>query len=444
MPQAPTRFRTPEWPTWLDFGWLLLLAAYVLAGIQTVPFHGDEATILYMGRDLPVLLAGDGQSLSFTPAPKDGAAQELRLINGSLTTWLYGSAGVALGYQPGMWTNQWDWGQGDGANLQMGAMPPADHLLASRALSAITLSAGLIALYAIGRLVNGRALGLIAATLLAVHPVILMSSRRAMFEGPMVATSLFVILAGLGFLRKPGWVSSALFGLTVGLAIAAKHTNLIVVLAVFFGLLFAMASGHFQQDRWLRRGQIVAALLFGGLVFLALNPGWWGQNVPETASIVVQDRDALLKTQVELYGGYESLADRAAGLFSDSLAPAPDFFEVVQHAGIEAETSAYLSGPFAGIGITGFPFDILVGMATLTGWVLLARSRQVSRADKAILLAWATLVPLIILITNPLPWQRYYLPNYPIVVLGVAFAAVTGLRWIHSRLGSPAPETTYA
>ena len=44
------------WQRRLDAVWLGLLALYVLAGAGQMPFHGDESTLIYMGRDYHYLL----------------------------------------------------------------------------------------------------------------------------------------------------------------------------------------------------------------------------------------------------------------------------------------------------------------------------------------------------------------------------------------------------
>ena len=42
-------------PPWADALWLALLAAYIVAGAAIVPFHGDESSLMFMGRDFHYL-----------------------------------------------------------------------------------------------------------------------------------------------------------------------------------------------------------------------------------------------------------------------------------------------------------------------------------------------------------------------------------------------------
>ncbi|MDQ7033687.1 MAG: hypothetical protein Q9P01_02290 [Anaerolineae bacterium] len=88
-------------PRWFDILWLLVLSAYILAGISLVPLHGDESTQTYMARDFYTLFVErDLSQLSYGAWDTlDGQAateQDLRLKDGvtaPLSLWcgcLYG------------------------------------------------------------------------------------------------------------------------------------------------------------------------------------------------------------------------------------------------------------------------------------------------------------------------------------------------------------------
>ena len=55
-------------PRWFDWLWLGLLAMYIVAGAAIVPFHGDESTLMVMGRDYHyIFVEGDLSKVFFDP-----------------------------------------------------------------------------------------------------------------------------------------------------------------------------------------------------------------------------------------------------------------------------------------------------------------------------------------------------------------------------------------
>ena len=53
-------------PRWFDWLWLGLLAMYIVAGAAIVPFHGDESTLMVMGRDYHyIFVEGDLSKVFF-------------------------------------------------------------------------------------------------------------------------------------------------------------------------------------------------------------------------------------------------------------------------------------------------------------------------------------------------------------------------------------------
>ena len=50
---------------WIDILWCLCTTAYILAGIQDVPLHGDESTQIYMGRDFYYHILGNTEQVLF-------------------------------------------------------------------------------------------------------------------------------------------------------------------------------------------------------------------------------------------------------------------------------------------------------------------------------------------------------------------------------------------
>src|SRR5579859_5136115 len=93
-----------------------ILVMYVLAGCALVPFHGDESTILYMSRDFDTLfLRGDLAHIEYRdPPPVDdpeaATKQDLRVLNGVTSKYLYGMAWWLSGFTAHDLNQQWIWG----------------------------------------------------------------------------------------------------------------------------------------------------------------------------------------------------------------------------------------------------------------------------------------------------------------------------------------------
>ena len=142
---------------------------------------------------------------------------------------------------------------------------------------------------------------------------------------------------------------------------------------------------------------------------------------PARLSDLLIERAALLESQVIAAGGATTLSDRLAGILTQPFLQPVEIYEAGFWANSSAfveEVRAYTESVWAGLGgaLVG---AVLSAIALVGTGLLLFRLR---RGDSAAwgLLFWL-LVTLATLLVNPLPWQRYYLPLLPIVVLLAAW-----------------------
>jgi len=156
------------------------------------------------------------------------------------------------------------------------------------------------------------------------------------------------------------------------------------------------------------------------------SPALWNDPLPRLGDLLAV-RTELLTIQVGgVPTGPMSLEMRLAFLFLQPFAAPLMQYEVQAWAGvtsINAEAAAYLASPLSGwhwgmIGglvATGIAFVGVVGLL-----IALWRSPLEGRSAAVGLLIWL-LGTMIAMLTNPLPWQRYYLPLIPIsaVLVGV-------------------------
>jgi hypothetical protein len=392
--------------------WLILaaLTAYILLGVRLTPFHGDESTLIYMGRDTAYLLNGQPERLLYREPPLSPTEQHLRLLNGTLAKSAYGLLNVLGGRTLDAWNEQWEWGADWAYNIQTNRLPDEAILLAARWLSALALVVGLAAFYACVRLLLAQVhgLALLALALLALHPAVLLNGRRAMMEGWMLAGMLLVVWVGLRLARRFSLSVALLLGLFSGLALASKHTAAVTLLGVFGGLALA---------RLRRLPALIAVGLLALMIFYALNPAWWGDPLARLSSVLAL-RTELLTGQVSAFGGYVGLLDQVGGFLRQGLWPMPQYYEVSAWAGFIGEPiRAYEAATWTGLRLAGLDAGLFI-LAIVGVGGLLRRWREPAAR---VALAWMGATLLFVLLLTPLEWQRYYLPAYPVMILCAAY-----------------------
>jgi hypothetical protein len=432
------------------FLYLGLLIIYILSGTALVPFHGDEATQIYMSRDYVYqFMERDLSKLAYSDNPASPTEQHLRLLNGTVSKYLIGLAWHLRGFTPEDLNEQWDWGADWNYNQTTGHAPSQDLLITARAASAILLAVGAIVIFVIGWQVGGLPTAYFASLFYALSPALLLNGRRAMMEGSFICFSLLTVLTAIWLLQRPSWRSTLALGVSAGLAVASKHTAIFTVAAVF------MACGIYVFTRTIRTWRVVpvhiylryfVAIGLMGITFLVLNPAWWGDPIGR-AGTVLGMREALLNEQVTFFGGYANFGERAAGFVRQVLIALPQYFEVEGWEGyIGDQIQAYEASVWRGVSVGGsvlgaLALCIMIGIGV---WALI-RGRKTRLAARWLVGVWALAMVLTTLLLTPIEWQRYYLPAYPAIGLvgalgltrvlqGIAYAQRQWMNGDHTRL----------
>ncbi|MEL7674854.1 MAG: phospholipid carrier-dependent glycosyltransferase [Chloroflexota bacterium] len=427
----------------LDALWLLALAVYIFAGIDAAPFHGDESMLLYMSHDYQFLVQQrDVDRVLYRDPPIDPLDQELRIINGTVSKMAMGLAWDLAGYAVDDLNQPWIWGfydpQGEWNewtyNRAFGHMPSDGLLRAGRVSSAALLALSALALFIITRwIVPARWAAWVATGLYVTQPSVLLNGRRSMMEGAMLLGATLVILAAIGLLRaqarpnasgRARWAWALALGVAGGFALASKHTNALA-LAVAFPValvepLIRRAEGARFDATHVARLAVAGALALA--VFLALNPAWWSDplHMPER---VVETRQRVIEGQLRGYGGFDAWWERPAALVDHAFFAPAQYYEVpVWQEYIGDQIADYESSALAGRG-GGPVWGGLLAAAFVFGGLALAKRWRDGPALLALL--WPLLIALALLVSNPLNWQRYYLPLQP----GIALVAAAGVDW---------------
>ncbi|NWF68154.1 MAG: phospholipid carrier-dependent glycosyltransferase [Chloroflexi bacterium] len=426
---------------------LLALAAYILAGTALVPFHGDEATILFASRDYEYfVLRADPSLLRYTDTPS--VEQDLRLRNGMVSKLLAGLAWHLAGYSVDDLPGPWDWGADFALNAQFGHLPQEGLLLAARWSSALLLALGALIVFALGWRLGSMLsaplpVAYLASLYYALHPALLLNGRRVMMEGSFTLFTLLIVLTGLLFLRAQntrGQISAALLlGACSGLALASKQTALVIMAAVLAacGLYIFAAAVRRPAAKtrallpllWLALAGTLAAA-----VFLLLNPVWWDDPLARTLQ-ALQDRQNLLTGQSQFFGGYAG--DALVGFWRQTLVALPQYYEAPGwDIHIAEQIARYEASPLRGISMGGTDSGAaaLLALALVGAWALL-RAANGDNPTRLIFLTWVGVVLLLGLLLTPLEWQRYYLPVYP----PLGLLAALGLVWLARALKTRLP-----
>jgi 4-amino-4-deoxy-L-arabinose transferase-like glycosyltransferase len=276
--------------------------------------------------------------------------------------------------------------------------------------------------------------------LLLLHPVVLLNGRRALQEGSMLLFGLLTFWAALLVARRiaggaaPSVRLWAFFAVASGLCLASKHLGLCFVVAGMAVIAAARLRLHGSPTGRPLIG-LLSALAGALAVFLALSPALW-INPPARIADLLRVRAELVEAQGESLR--PSLAAAGARLLMMPFVEPPQYFETADIASdpmLHAWAAASGQSPFSGLPLAGLAGWAITGLALVgMGWSLAGlRTRGEHAIVRAAPALW-WLVTAVLLLVNPLPWQRYYLPLVP----PSALLAVLGLSML-KRLARRAP-----
>lgn len=414
---------------------------YVIAGRTVTPFHGDESIYTAMSVDYGYLfIEQDLSKVLYSETPHNPVLQSYRITDAVLMRYFIGMAWHLQGFGVEDMNAPWWWEQSFEFNVENNYHPGDDLLLAARIPAVLFTAGAVLLLFLIGLNLQGRITAYIASLYFGLNPAVLVNGRRAAKEGPHLFFELFVLLVAIMMLRAlharangqrhlPLWAYGITLGASSGLAIASKHTNVLVVATVFAALFFYAAFKMRHQFR----DVFVRLLLAGSLcigTFIAVSPAYWNNPI-ERALMAAEIRADVLSGQVNNFdNSYQgNLALKLQGFWQLVFAGgAPMYYEAEEWGGyIGNQIIHYETTPFTGLSLpgTGVPLFalMLIGYAVLYG---LLKPTQIDPIAQWVLGFWGVVVLIYAVLLIPLGWQRYYLPFYP--MLGIT--AALGVTWV--------------
>ena len=411
----------------------------MLAGCVLVPFHGDESTTLYESRDFTTFfLNGDLAHLIYrvpppTDDPEAATRQELRILNGVLSGYIYGAMAHLAGFTTADLNQQWDWGADWAYNHTNHAYPETPLLFVTRWTSALLTALSVTLIFGAGYKIGGRWTAYLAALVYTLTPAVLLNGRRAVFEGSLLLTEallLYVTIRIVG--KRPSFKGILALGAASGLALLSKHTNALIIAAAFLALIAYPVIQRRWRSVFATVGMLIPAGLLTAIIFFAFNPSWWGTPLT-MPQIVLAKRQAIIGGQADPVQTPHALvqpAQQLDALLRESLLAPPQYFESDQpwSIWIGDQIARYEASGLAGP--SGSVWSIIMAGLLIVG-VLVSLYRW-QRAPPLVLLIWLIVTVLGLYVLNPLDWQRYYLP------LAAPVALLTGqstglFRWLWRR-----------
>jgi len=417
---------------------LVVALAVNLWNLASVPFHPDEATWIFMSRDLALIAREGLGAVCWQPGSAADPVALERVRTAPLPRHILGLERLAGILPAGAVPVDWDWTTTWAINADRGAVPSAGVLLAARILMALLTAFAALLVFLIARRLGSAVAGWAASLLFIFNPVMLLHGRRAMSEAALV---FGVCLAIWLMMRLPR--SGPIQGAGVALALLAKHSGIVVAPAALFSALWPVAPAGEGADIpargrvrfYLGRALRTSALMALGfvVVFGLLSPSLWCH--PFVAlDAMLRSRTSLVDAQVEALRSAGTAfvlftpAERIVALIDRVFVASPVFWEIPNYAAeTAASEAAYMRAPIDNL-LRGPAWGSVMLALWLSGAAIGAllvfhrATAPASRRDLAIVLVWVLGTTLALLALVPIAWQRYYLPLVPALCVWQGYA----------------------
>ena len=406
----------PQRVDWATMGMILLLTVLYAWTLPAVPFHPDESTHIFMSKDI----SQNPLTLSWEGALPLGAEERIRAIDAPLAKYLIGAVRETFSIPP--LKADWNWSLSWEENLTAGALPSNRQLIFARLTMVLLLPFSLWLYYLALKKILPAIPSLIAVLLLGLNPLLLLHTRRAMSEGPLLFGTALFLWAATRDKRNP-W----LIGLAAGIAVAAKHSALALVPAAVLAVVFLPGeSPSFKKATF--NTLKTSLVLF--LTILLLNPFYWKRPL-DALNAGSRARFNLAREQQEDYLGRfdlegPQLRTTIPGLILNTFLTEPQTEEVGNYLSeTEESREKYLANPIHNWGRDIISGSILAALSLIGVGLAFWRFPAKKSAEKNNLLIFALATLCMGVFTAfLLPWQRYVVALLPFIFSWVGVALV--------------------
>ena len=279
---------------------IILITLLFIIGIDSVPFHPDESTQIFMSSDLETFFS-DPASIYWSADKNDDQKQTYRTLDAPMTRYTIGIGRKIAHLKP--LPADWDWSLSWENNKAKGALPDQKLLFIARLSIAIFFPLTLLGIYECGNIITGSKLwGLITLLLFSSNALVLLHTRRAMSESLLLFSTVLFTLSMLK-IRNRYWLLS----IPAALAFNTKQLSIPLFIVGLIVIFLQLLSRHAAIRKYVKH--FVLYLLLFSLITLLLNPFLWQQPY-QSMLASISNRHILLQNQIEMFSTiYPSLLD---------------------------------------------------------------------------------------------------------------------------------------
>lgn len=389
---------------------LLVTPVWSFAGMVDVPFHGDEAQNIYMARYFDLFFL-----------KRDFSNPEWRVFwartHPPVSKYLTGLALFTTGQDPSEMDQPWRWKDGEQTNLELGRVPSASALIASRSLMTCLFTLSIVLCAAVCFRLSGFIGALVAGPVFAISGKAHDSLRRATPDAPLIFFGMLTVLSSMKLLKclqssddkasRRTFAWAALTGLWLGLAGGTKLSAAALIPMALVppavSWLIHRSSGTSLAPLRRLLASYAILLTVTAVTFVIPDPALY-ENPMEGINALIVTRRSQASIQQQ-------------GLPEAALTTVP------------SRVGAMVDEVFHPVGLIVF----LVGLG-LMAWQEFRNWTRRAVTGRTVVLLWVGGTFAFTALLTPMNWGRYFVPLVPCqaVILGYLAAAVVGVmrnRW---------------
>ena len=390
----------------------------MLNGLEKIPFHPDESSVLFQSRDLEKIIS-DPLSMVWSADRIGEIDQTYRLLNPPLPKYIIGLGRVLAGYSSNDVDNDWNWSGTWDENVASSALPEPKLLLSSRIATTIVMLFSMVPLAITARKISGDRLLIVVLVIFGLHSLALLHGRRAMSEGPLIFGISLAILGILEAEERP-WLA----GLGTAIAASSKLSAAALFPVAVIAIIWRRKSQ--DKDGKLRLRGLLVFCAVAIIVSLLLNPVLWSNPISSIGGIwnsrvefATQQTETLRGISPELV--LETPSQRISAMIAMLFVRRPQTSEVANYVQqLNVGEQSYLSNPINTLfsGFVGGGLALFVSIFGISHSLFRVYKGEWKRKREILLLLIGTvLLAYAIFLANTIPFQRYYIPLLPFTIL---------------------------
>jgi 4-amino-4-deoxy-L-arabinose transferase-like glycosyltransferase len=312
----------------------------------------------------------------------------------------------------------WTWGLDWEDNLYLGAVPSSTQLHYSRIPTTLLLPFSAVIFFLWARKLLPKLPALMASLYFGFHPLVLLHTRRALSEAALV---LGVCLFLFSISRKR--INPVGAALALAIAVNSKLSG------IFLLPVGIIAVGISVRDHERLRKMLIhlATFIFiFGMLTALFNPVFWKQPL-QTIQVSIQERQLLTQAQINDHlGGSRLKPAITLGTFISNLfvVDPERIDDSVQAPYLGQDHADYLTNPRHNWGRGLIPGAVQISLFIFGVFAAIKHYQSYkNHQQRFLMLILISFLLLLggILISIPIPWQRYTVPLLPFISLGIGF-----------------------